>query len=49
MRLGAKCKVTVTETVTDSVSCEKCGVLMDSGANKSRLMFERIAADESPA
>jgi hypothetical protein len=43
---GAKYKVTVTETAADSVSCEKCGALMDSRANKSFLTFERISGDE---
>jgi hypothetical protein len=43
---GAKYKVTVTETAADSVSCEKCGALMDSRANKSFLTFERIPGDE---
>jgi hypothetical protein len=36
----------VIETPTDSVSCEKCGTLMDSRANKSFLAYERIAEQE---
>ena len=42
----AKYKVTVIETPTDSVSCEKCGALMDSRANKSFLAYERIPEQE---
>jgi hypothetical protein len=43
---GAKYKVTVTETPADSVSCEKCRTLMDRPADKSRLAYERIPAEE---
>jgi len=43
---GAKYKVTVIETLTDSVTCEKCGTLMDRRANESFLSFERIPGDE---
>jgi hypothetical protein len=39
---GAKYKVTVTETPADSVSCEKCGTVMDHPADKSLLAYERI-------
>jgi hypothetical protein len=43
---GAKYKVTVIEASTDNVTCEKCGILMDSPANKSRLAYERMPGDE---
>ena len=43
---GAKYKVTVIETPTDSVTCEKCGTLMDSRPNKSFLAYERMPGDE---
>ena len=43
---GAKYKVTVIKTSTDSVTCEKCGTLMDSQSNKSFLAYERIPRDE---
>jgi hypothetical protein len=43
---GAKYKVTVIEASPDSVTCEKCGILMDSRTNKSRLSYERIPWDE---
>jgi len=43
---GAKYKVTVTATAPDSVTCERCGTLMDHPDNNSRLAFERVAADE---
>ena len=43
---GAEYKVTVTETPTDDVTCEKCGALMDRRANKSFLTYERMAQDE---
>lgn len=39
---GAAYKVTVTEVPTGDVTCEQCGVLMDSPGNKSFLIFERI-------
>jgi hypothetical protein len=42
----AKYKVTVTKTPTGYVTCEKCGTLMDSPANKSFLVYERIPGDE---
>jgi hypothetical protein len=38
---GAEYKVTVTEVPTDNVTCEQCGTLMDSRANKSFLTYER--------
>jgi len=43
---GAKYKVTVIETPTDSVTCEKCGTLMDSRPNNSFLAYERIPGEE---
>jgi hypothetical protein len=43
---GAKYKVAVIETLTDSVTCEKCGTLMDSRPNKSFLAYERMPGDE---
>jgi hypothetical protein len=43
---GAKYKVTVIETPTKSVTCEKCGALMDSQPNKSFLAYERFPRDE---
>lgn len=43
---GAKYAVTVTGVPTGSVSCEKCGTLMDSRANQSFLTYARIPADE---
>jgi hypothetical protein len=39
---GAKYKVSVTDTPADSVSCEKCGTVMDHPADKSFLAYERI-------
>jgi len=39
-------KVTVIEASPDSVTCEKCCILMDSRTNKSRLSYERIPGDE---
>jgi hypothetical protein len=46
---GAKYKVTVTEVPTVSVTCEKCGTLMDSRANRSFFDYARITGNESPA
>ena len=43
---GAKYKVTVIETPTDSVTREKCCTLMDSRPNKSFLAHERMPGDE---
>jgi hypothetical protein len=43
---GAKYKVAVVRTPADSVTCEKCGTLMDSRSNKSFLAYERIPGDE---
>jgi hypothetical protein len=43
---GAKYKVTVTEVSSDNVTCEKCGILMDSPVNNSFLVYERIPGDE---
>ena len=43
---GAKYKVAVIETLTDSVTCEKCGALMDSRPNKSFLAYELMPGDE---
>jgi hypothetical protein len=43
---GAKYKVTVTETSTGSVTCEKCGTLMDQRTNESFFTYERIPGDE---
>ena len=39
---GARYKVAVTNVPADSVSCEKCGIVMDHPARKSRLAYERI-------
>ena len=43
---GAKYKVTVTEALTNDVTCEKCGTLMDSRLNESFLAYERAPADK---
>jgi hypothetical protein len=43
---GAKYKVTVTKAPTGHMSCEKCGRLIDSPANRSFLVYERIPRDE---
>jgi hypothetical protein len=43
---GAKYKVTVTKATTGYMTCEKCGILMDSPANNSRLVYERKPRDE---
>jgi hypothetical protein len=43
---GAKYKVVVTETPVDSVTCEKCGTLMDHPAHKSLLAYERISGEK---
>ena len=43
---GAKYKVTVTEALTNDVTCEKCGTLMDSRRNESFLAYARIAGDK---
>ena len=43
---GTKYKVTVTETPVDSVTCEKCGTLMDRPADKSLLAYERIPEEK---
>jgi hypothetical protein len=42
---GAEYKVTVTETPTDNVTCEKCDTLMDRPANGSFLTYERLPGD----
>jgi hypothetical protein len=42
---GAKYSVTVTETPTNDVTCEKCGTLMDCRSNESFLTYERIPED----
>lgn len=39
---GAEYKVAVTKVPADSVSCEKCGIVMDHPARKSLLAYERI-------
>jgi len=39
---GAEYKVAVTKVPTDSVSCEKCGIVMDHPTRKSLLAYERI-------
>jgi hypothetical protein len=39
---GAKYKVAVTKDPADTVSCEKCGIVMDHPTAKSRLAYERI-------
>jgi hypothetical protein len=38
----------LTEALTGSVACEKCGTLMDSRTNESFLSYERISGDERP-
>ncbi|MDB5637758.1 MAG: hypothetical protein JWP51_2666, partial [Bradyrhizobium sp.] len=38
---GAKYKVTVTKATAGYMTCEKCGILMDSPANNSRLVYSR--------
>jgi hypothetical protein len=43
---GAKYSVTVTGVPTGSVTCEKCGTLMDTQANQSFLAYARILDDE---
>jgi hypothetical protein len=43
---GAKYNVAVIKTLTDSVSCEKCGTVMDNRSNKSFLAYERMPGDE---
>jgi hypothetical protein len=43
---GAKYKVTVTEAVTEDVTCDKCGTLMDSRVSESFLTYERVALDK---
>jgi hypothetical protein len=43
---GAKYKVTVTEVPADSVTCEKCGTLMDSRNNRSCFAYARMPGDE---
>jgi hypothetical protein len=42
---GAKYEVTVTEVPTGSVTCEKCGTLMDSPTNRSFFAYARIPGD----
>jgi hypothetical protein len=39
---GAEYKVAVTKVPAGSVSCEKCGIVMDHPARKSLLAYERI-------
>ena len=43
---GVKYKVTVTKAPAGYVTCEKCGILMDSPANNSFLVYERIPGGE---
>jgi hypothetical protein len=43
---GAKYNVTVTGVPTGNVTCEKCGTLMDTQANRSFLAYARILVDE---
>ena len=43
---GAKYKVAVTKALTDDVTCEKCGTLMDRRHNESSLTYERIPGDK---
>jgi hypothetical protein len=43
---GARYKVTVTEVPAGSVTCEKCGTLMDCPANRSFFAYARIPGDE---
>ena len=43
---GAAYNVTVTKVATGNATCEKCGILMDSAANESFLIYERIQAVE---
>jgi len=45
---GAKYKVTVTGVPTDSVTCEKCGTLMDSRENQSFFAYARMPGDDPP-
>jgi hypothetical protein len=39
---GAEYAVAVTETPVDTVTCEKCGIIMDHPARKSLLAYKRI-------
>ena len=43
---GAAYNVTVTKVPTGNATCKKCGILMDSSANKSFLIYERTQAVE---
>ena len=43
---GAKYKVTVTKAPTGYMTCEECGILIDSPANNSCLVYERIPGGE---
>jgi hypothetical protein len=43
---GARYKVTVTEVPTGSVTCERCGTLMDCPANRSFFAYARIPGVE---
>jgi aerobic-type carbon monoxide dehydrogenase small subunit (CoxS/CutS family) len=43
---GAKYKVTVTKLPAGNVTCEKCGILMDSQANRSCFAYARMPGDE---
>jgi hypothetical protein len=43
---GARYKVTVTQVPADSVTCEKCGILMDSPINRSFFAYALISGDE---
>jgi hypothetical protein len=45
---GAKYKVTVTDTPAKSMTCEKCGIMMDHPADKSRLAYERMPGRNDP-
>jgi len=38
----------VTEVSTGSVTCEKCGALMDSRANRSFFAYARIPGTNDP-
>jgi hypothetical protein len=43
---GARYNVSVTEVPARSVTCEKCGTLMDSPANQSFFAYTRMPEDE---
>jgi hypothetical protein len=46
---GARYKVTVTEVPSGSVTCEKCGTLMDSRINRSYFAYARIPGTNNAA